>query len=284
MTLTVEGMWGLGDNIYQLPIIKELARREKDPVYLRTPWPDLYVGIENLHFIRAYTRLRTQSKNADRFVGWDTPPVGKALKLTYVRDQNRGIPLWRGLVNSSGLRDDFKYHLSFNLMPIPRANYAVIRPVTIRKEWAARSRNPDPMYIQATIDHLNLRGVRSIVVADVDPPAEEFDGPIPNGAERYFIHGEKKPQDLVDMFRTAKLVVGPVGWLAPMAMATGTPSVVIHGGAGGWNAPQILDAPCERKPIHVLPENYCRCRSHTHACDKRIDLCKLKQAIDQALA
>src|SRR6266480_6456231 len=110
--MLVEGMLGLGDNIYQVPVVKELVRIYHS-VYLQTPWPQLYQGIENLHFCKTLTRLRTQQKNVQKSssVYSFLPPVfpHELLHLSYVAHQRRGMPLYQGL--SSVLGPYFKYHL-----------------------------------------------------------------------------------------------------------------------------------------------------------------------------
>src|SRR3546814_15822652 len=72
-------MKGLGDNIYQRPFVRMLARRE--PVYITTPWPELYEDLTGVHFGRSSTVLRTQQKNLDRQSSrrWSSAPTGARL-------------------------------------------------------------------------------------------------------------------------------------------------------------------------------------------------------------
>src|SRR4029077_16931518 len=74
--LFVAGMWGLGDNILQRPFIRALTRRRQ--IYLETPWPELYRGINNLIFVEGRRELRTQLKNIARQNGsvWRPAPPG----------------------------------------------------------------------------------------------------------------------------------------------------------------------------------------------------------------
>ncbi|MGV2896737.1 hypothetical protein ACNPPY_13175, partial [Achromobacter sp. AGC78] len=60
--MIVRGMKGLGDNIYKRAFVKKL----QGPVYLETPWPELYEDLPDVKFVRSETPLRTQSKNMAR--------------------------------------------------------------------------------------------------------------------------------------------------------------------------------------------------------------------------
>jgi hypothetical protein len=285
-TLIVEGMQGMGDNIYQVPILAALAERHHGSVYLKTPWPEFYEGIRKLRFMRPTTTLRTQSRNAKRFKGYYEHKGGIARTMSIGYAHLHGhcdFSIHQALIRSAGL-DGIPYHLSLGTRRKTRKrNYAVIRPPTIREEWRAPSRNPRMEYVQYAIDWLNVRGIETVVVADIDHPHELYDGSRPEHATAYFEHGELDTHELIDLFQNAKLVVGGVGFMVPMCIAFATPAVVLHGGAGGWNAPELIDAPGEGKPIHVLPENYCLCKQHTHNCDKKIHLWRIETALEQAL-
>jgi hypothetical protein len=288
--LWIEGMQGMGDNLYQRPIVEMWRERETGPIYLTTSWPEFYEGVQDLRFVRPNTALRTQNKNVRRYTNWAEPPQNfRKQRISYVQYQNSGMALYRGLLESTGFGSKQSlYHLSLPVRKdeedIPRENFALIRPPTVRLEWAAYSRNPKMEYINAAIEMLNEKGLKTIVLADIQPPDEVYaEGRPPRNASKYLDHGEIKPSDLPWMFRSARLVLGGVGFIVPMSIATGTPAVIVHGGAGGWNAPELINAPGDEQPIHVLPEKYCRCRDHVHKCDKTIDLWKLRTAIDLAL-
>ena len=62
----VEGYYGIGDNFYMRPFIKELADNYKI-VYLKTAIPDIYYDIENVKFVYPdELKLRTQSEHAKK--------------------------------------------------------------------------------------------------------------------------------------------------------------------------------------------------------------------------
>ncbi len=135
------------------------------------------------------------------------------------------------------------------------------------------------------MDFLRDAGMSVVVVAALEEGAETWaeDTPIV-GADEYLINGELDFMGLWDLCATARLVVSPVGFAAPMGMFNSIPTVIIHGGAGGWNSPRMIDAPCDEPLIHVVPKNYCQCRSHNcRCCDKTIDEKDLEDALQRGL-
>ena len=288
-SLLIEGMQGLGDNIYQYPIIQHLSKSHT--VYLKTPWPQIYKDLHNVRFVKMESHLRTQSKNlkASTDVPFVNAPNGiRVMRLSYTAYQKMGkVPLFFGLMQSVRLSPPYRYHLALrpSLAKSQRKPHVLIKPPTIRKEWMAPSRNSKMEYFQACIGFIkHLRpDLEVVVIADVAPPDEKYDGRRPLHADTYYEKGELGVEALMDLFYTAELAIGSVGFFAPMGIALGTPTLLIHGGAGGWNHPDLINAPGEGKLDHLLPEKYCLCRNHRHECDKKIDLCKLKQKLEQHL-
>ena len=142
--LIVRGLRGLGDNINQHAFLRELDF----PFYLDTPWPELYSDIPNARFIKCETVLRTQTKNLNRqsenrFV--EAPQKDTVeLRVSYgSRDLQVGSmymklsKIFGGIKPKSFGIPKFPFFYTDFYMPI-----AVVRPVTVRREWAAISRNP----------------------------------------------------------------------------------------------------------------------------------------------
>ena len=46
----IGGYWGMGDNVMQLPLVKQLEAKFST-VYLATPWPQLYRQFDNIRFL-----------------------------------------------------------------------------------------------------------------------------------------------------------------------------------------------------------------------------------------
>ena len=266
-------MRGLGDNIYQRAFVRVLA--EQRPVYLRTPWPELYEDLPAVHFVRDETPLRTQAKNLARQDAsrWSPAPE---------RCIPRRIAYGAGHLRQGSIVDAMR--LGFKCEPgtfdlpatgesLPFASdrpIAVVRPVTARREWLNVARNPRPEYVAEIAASLLALGYFVVSVADVADGAEWFVGDPPPCT--IALHsGELSVRQLFTLIRTASVVVGGVGWVVPACIATGTPLFCILGGQGGHNAPsRILDRSMSLDRVSFTePDRFCRCENMRHECDKR---------------
>lgn len=159
---------------------------------------------------------------------------------------------------------------------ISKARIAVIRPVTVRKEWQNDARSPLPEYIAMIAADLKRRGFAVVVVAHLKTGEETLAGELPphNAA---FVNGEFDVRQLLALVRDAAVVIGGVGWIVPAAIALKARCFIVLGGQGGHNAPEkITDPRMDLSRIgFAIPENYCRCTDMAHECTKTIpDLMK----------
>ena len=266
-----EGMYGLGDNIYQRPFLRYYPNS-----FIRTPWPELYSDLD-IHCVRSETNLRTQRKNEDRTdCEYCVPPngiprarifygpheLGKGGIIDAFRDQ---FDVTGPLVFDLPHFEDFHCKIPFN------SKIAVLRPGTIRREWASASRNPEPEYLCIAANILRDLGFYVISIADTEPGIEWIVEPAPV-ADLTLHYGELSITQLCTLFEYADCVVSPVGFSVPMAIAYDTPLFVIAGGRGGHNAPEIVTDPAMvlDNTSWAIPDNYCRCTSSSHNCDKTI--------------
>jgi len=270
--LHVIGLQGLGDNIYQRAFIKALSR-EWD-IFLETAWPELYADLP-LKFVNPHTRLRTQAKNASRSkVQWVPRPIGckQVKRNSYVNAFRGGRSIIAGMEESFGIKLNAA---DFDLPPLPLVAkndkpLAFVRPVTLRREWHNAARNPDPKYIADVVE--KLRDSHYIVtVADLEPNAEWLVGP-PIHADNNFMSGELRVMDMLALLGASDIVIGGVGWIVPASIALKRHCFVVLGGQGGHNAPEkILDRRLDCSRIgFATPENFCRCTSMRHNCNKTI--------------
>jgi hypothetical protein len=250
-------MMGLGDNLFERPFIKALPK----PVYLSTPWPFIFHDIPGVHFIRPQTTLRTQAKNIARHADWVMPPTRQPTRQ--IRYGAEGII--PGMTASFGVAPG-----AFDLPPLPYVvgKYVVVRPATVRQEWRADTRNPDPAYIAAAALEAHRRGYEVVSVADLQEGAEWAVGDLPY-ADRTYHKGELPVEQLLALVANASAVIGGIGWLVPAALAARVPAWVICGGQGGFNAPELICPPGSTITFAV-PDNFCLCRAKQHNCDKRI--------------
>jgi hypothetical protein len=269
--LYFEGMYGLGDNIYQRAFLHHFPG-----AYLRTPWPELYQGI-NVRCVRSDTVLRTQAKNERRtdYCYHSVPIRAVRKRIAYGPGEITNYGIVQTFRHQFGVTDALVFDLpSFNnmspLIPL-EARLAVIRPATIRTEWASASRNPDPTYLCTSARLLRQAGFFVISVADTEAGKEWIVGPEPE-ADLRLHQGELSLTQLCSLYEQAAAVVAPVGFSLPMAIAYRTPLFVVAGGCGGHNAPSVVTDPAmDLSQIRwAIPDHYCLCARADHHCDKRI--------------
>lgn len=251
---------GLGDNIYERAFVKMLPK----PVYLDTPWPEIYSDIPGVHFIRPQTTLRTQAKNIARHSSWLMPPAKQPAR--HIRYGTEGII--PGMIASFGVMPG-----EFDLPPLPpspvQGKYVVVRPATVRSEWRADTRNPDPEYIITAAAEAKARGYKVISVADLVDGVEWMVGDSPYADVRYH-KGELPVEQLLALVANTSAVIGGIGWLVPAALSAKVPAWIICGGQGGYNAPELITPKGQTNITFAVPDNFCRCRLKIHSCDKRI--------------
>lgn len=260
--MIVQGMKGLGDNIYQRAFIRQLGA-----VQLETPWPELYEDLPGVSFLRMSTPLRTQAKNlAKQPAGrWSVRQRSESRRIHY---GNEGII--PGMRRCFGIEPGVMDLPDYGPPPVA-GRYAVVRPVTLRREWSAGARNPLPEYVAEAADVLRSMGITVVSVADLAAEEEEPVGVLPEADVAYH-HGELSVTELLSLVQNAAVVVGGIGWLLPAAIAAGVHGWFICGGQGGYNAPACLtDKFMDLSRVHfAVPERFCMCTQREHSCDKRI--------------
>jgi hypothetical protein len=273
--LHIQGMQGLGDNIYQRAFIRVLARTRD--ITLETSWPEFYADLP-VCFVRpqgSYSRLRTQNKNVARSrVAWvPRPPRVQGIRNTYQRAFLEGRSIINGMEQSFGI--PFVPPLDLPPLPAPRAiqtdkPLAFVRPLTVRSEWFNSARNPEPQYILDIVEA--LRPTHHIVcVADVAHAAEWFIGVPPKG-DSEFIHGELPVMDMLALLAGSDIIIGGMGFIIPAALALNKDCFVVLGGQGGHNAPnRVLDPRLDCSRIgFATPKDFCQCTNMRHNCSKAI--------------
>jgi hypothetical protein len=266
-------MWGLGDNVYARPFVRSAAAQYD--IWLDTPWPELYVDLD-IKFVRGSRQLRTQLKNIVRQSPerWSLPPPMQEVRIHY--SELAAFSIIEALeFRWQPLRVAFDPAL-FDLPdmgPAPLVSdrpIAVVRPVTVRKEWRNEARNPRPEYIFTIAAHL-MATHTVVVVADLAPGHEWLEGELPP-AHHHFIFGELAVRPLFALVRDADVVVGGPGWIVPAGMALKVKTFVVLGGHGGHNAPHKITDP--RLNLGRLgfatPDRFCRCMRMLHSCNKKI--------------
>jgi hypothetical protein len=266
----------MGDAIYSRPFVAGTAARRE--VYLETPWPEFYTDLP-VRLVRGQRQLRTQMRNLARtqINQWFRPPEPvETVALGYgaqelVRSNVASImerklppigmePIW-------DLPDMGKCPFDTGSAPL-----AIVRPVMRRIEWDNEARNPLPEYVNEIAGDLKRRGFAVVVICDIKHGYEWVDGGTLPPHNLALTKGELSVRQLMACVRDAAVVVGPVGWIVPAAVALQTPTFIVLGGNLGMNAPErLLDPRMFAERIgFAMPEKGCVCTDMRHRCDKRI--------------
>lgn len=278
--IIIEGMHGLGDNLHQRGIIRELMK--KNEIWLETPWPCLYHDLP-IHFVGKGSRLRTQAKNAKREAGKfesRTPSTSNRMRVAYAPDMVRK----HGSVYAAMSAHCNVAQADFSL-PIPNEWDAraealiaewrptkpilIYRPLIERSEWSGcHNRNPDHNAYHSLIQSIRERFF-IVSVADLVQGQEWMVGK-PINADISFHAGELDIEVLAALIKRSAMVYTSPGFAVILAQSVGTPSVVVF---GGYENAQSFKGGAKLAPyLGIDPIHPCQCFSHRHKCQKQIDM------------
>lgn len=263
------GMYGLGDCLFERGFVRNLPGS-----YLTTPWPELFSDLD-VKCVRPSTSLRTQRKNI-RASGyrWHFPPrYARTVRISYSPADLVSGSIVTAMMGHFGVEPTFDLP-DFGPSPI-RCNkpVAIVRPVTVRREWMNPARSPRPEYVNQAARILRTKGFHVVSIADIQEGQEWLVGDPPE-ADEYYHKGELSVTQLLAAIQHAAVVVGGVGWIVPACIAAGTPLYVILGGNGGHNAPEKIT---DKRYMNLKrvgwakPERFCMCSNNNHQCEKTIN-------------
>lgn len=286
------GMCGIGDNINQRCFIKALVNKGHE-IWLKTPLPEIYAGIPNLHFVKANTPLRTQRKNEQRTTAIfeNEPPGVTAQRIFYGNGHLLEGGIFDAMEKQFGVapaKMDLP-HFSLPDIRVPAGKpMAIIRPTTERNEWHNASRGPLNKYVDEVARLLAVRGFHVISIAD-NEPGQEWIPDLEPYAHRKLHNGELSITQMLALVERADIVVTGACVTSHAAMAYEKPTILLQGGNGGNNHhSKITDPRCMdlSKTLFIYPDNYCRCQLMKHDCDKTISnlLARVAPFIDEVYA
>jgi hypothetical protein len=278
-------MHGRGDNVHQRAILRQLIDRGHT-LWLQSSWVSNYhdlIAGGALKVMRKTTSLRTQTKNAQRehalFTRERPPLTGQSIRIWYLPEEVRAAGSVLGaMCKSAGVSAE----LADFRMPVPDEWVAmarqrvrtdkpilVYRPLVERHEWTGCPvRNPDfEAYYRI---FMSIRDVFHVVsIADLVPKEEWMVG---RGitADQSFHLGEIEFCEMAGLFKIASMVYASPGWAIPQAQAVGTPVVAVFGGYENSKSFSIGARFAPYLPIDTIQP--CECFSHSHKCNKRIDV------------
>jgi len=285
--MLVHGMLGLGDNIHQRAVIRELMK--KDCITLETPWPCIYhdmVG-DRLRLRARQTALRAQAKNVNRErdkFSRVTTATAKPHVIWYTHQEikQRGGFLAAMCAHSRVPVGDFSLPVpdvwvdkARKFVGYPDKPIMVYRPLVTRTEWSGcMSRNPDPIAYGRL-----YRAIREkyhvVSIADLAPKVEWIVSEDAR-ADVEFHAGEMDAEAIAGLMSIAGLVFCSPGFALVMAQAVGAKMVAVF---GGHESARLYDHGKETDLL-ISPINHCECFSKEHNCDKRIDLNEARKRLE----
>jgi hypothetical protein len=289
--LLIEGMHGLGDNIHQRAIIRQLM--QDNEIWLRTSWPSVYHDLD-IHLVAGETQLRTQLKNqkreADKFER--QVRISRHTRILYSPEAVRETGSVLGAMCKETRTNldiaDFRLPIPAEWEKKARAilsrvkkQVMIYRPLVERREWkSTAARNPDIEAYDALFRQVRGR-YYVISLADL-ADRQEWIVSKPVRADREFHAGELDFETMAALFKLANLVFTAPGFAVPLAQAVGTQVISVF---GGYESSRSFSAGAKYAPyLGIDTINPCECFSATHKCDKRMDIELAKARIEDFLA
>ncbi len=290
------GMFGIGDNLHQRSIIVELMK-EYD-VWLETCHVWVYHDLieQGLKLILRPTTLWMHAQNIETekrlypniyHDARSVPRGAVVIRNWYHRHQIHAngsiLDAMHGVCGAWHAPRDFRIPLKQDWVDQAQEilynikgkrgddrPLMIYRPIVLRKEWDSHLRNPDPvaytdLYRTARDDQFS-----TLSIASLRPNVEWIVGQ--EQPADYKLHdGAMTTWVMVAMFAQADMIFCNAGMAPVVAQATGRPSIVVYGGRESFKTTQRAGAHLA-PTLGIDPINPCDCHSHTHQCDKRIDV------------
>jgi hypothetical protein len=269
--VVVQGMLGLGDCVYQRPILRAMQRLY-GRIELSTPWPQFARGL-GIRTYPLHSSIRCCEKNLARSRCDNGHATAPLINLRYdPPDLHKGISVYASMERIVGVRlrtivpdlPDFG-------PPVVKGDYIVVRPATRREDWISYSRNPRPEYLVQACEWARDEGWRLVMVADIQPGYEDAVLPLP-AVDQAWVRGELRTEDLMALVAGARGVIAPIGWVVPVCLSYQVPLLAIVGGQLLNNNPSVLTDPrlIWNGITWAMPDRPCYCGEVTHECDREI--------------
>jgi hypothetical protein len=293
--LLLKGMHGLGDNLHQRAIIRQLLPQYD--LWLESSWVAPYVDLvgQGLKVVRKETPLRTQTKNAEREAKQFHPARPSALYM-----QNRRIYYGPDDVRRHGgvlaaicANVRVNYAEADFRLPVPSAwlkradeliaswqptkPILIYRPLVDRAEWSNPARNPDVADYGRIFDSIREKFF-VISIADLVDRVEWMVSPDVS-ADVTLHRGELEFEVMAALFKRAALVFCSPGFAVILAQAVETPVISVF---GHYERAYSFSGGARFSPyLGIEPINPRDDFRHEHRPDKHIDL---NTAIPRAIA
>jgi len=279
--LILHGMHGLGDNLHQRAVVRELLKTRQ--VWIFTAWPQLYWDLD-AHPLPLGSPLRWMAANETRMAdlyGPGLPAGAPSVACRYpVGDVKQTGSVLGAMSRCCGVPlGDFRLPVAPAWAALADALWAqwkpakpvlIYRPLVVRVEsrigYAAR--NPDHAAYHALISAIRDRYF-VVSIADLMPGKEWLVGPQIEADATYHA-GELNVEAIAAITARAALVFCSPGFMIVMAQAVGTPVVCTF---GGFECADSFSAGARFTPtLSIEPRIPCNCWDHGCMHSKQIDM------------
>lgn len=293
MNYILDSYFGLGDNIYHIPFVHELAKRGE--VYIYTPFPELFKAIKNVYCFRPVTNLKTQNQNmsGNPLFSRDHHPSGQRIRFNYGNNFKAEKTVMQSFEATVPLTGDF--YFEFTPKPSEEAQairnrsdragkkLCVMRLPSVRTEWACYSRAPLMKHFQRCIDRLKDE-YYIVTVGDIGN-REEYTEPEPVGIDEKRDDARKNHLgiwDMVALVNMSDLVVSMQCNILPICQILKKRSFFIY---GGYVPHRLLNDERFYQVGYVEPEPFCFCVQNGHKCrNKEIDHQRLIAGLEATIS
>lgn len=302
----IVGMYGIGDCLHQRALVVELMRHYH--VYLETchVWVHHDLLGPNLTLILRPTTLHMHKRNIvteQRLHPGvyrdprEIPKGTRQFRIWYLKadiDRHGTMMAAQFAAAHVPLPDlpDFSLPIkpewrdrARNVIQMLKGNdqrpLMIHRPVVLRKEWDGKLRNPLPEVYDELYRHARV-GYHVLSIASLVPNVEWVVGP-EQQVDSKLHAGELEMWEMAAVFAQADVVFANAGMAPVLAQAVGTPCITVYGGRESFRTSQAAGAHLAPS-LGIDPINPCDCHSHSHQCDKRVDVPVAKVKIDDFLA
>lgn len=291
-TVLVTGMYGIGDNIHQRAILRELMKTRD--VYLETYYGAIVHDLvaQGLHIVsKVLPRPRIAESTARTKAARLPTRFDDRRRLTYhPGDVRRCGSIVKAQFASVGLTAPEAPDFS---LPVPDAWRAkarrliaswptngrpilIYRPIVLNGVWNCPARAPNPATYAALFAPLRDR---FFVVSVADLRQREQIVGVEQDADVKLHRGEVDFETLAALFHEAALVYCCPGFAPVLAQAVGARTIIVYGGhetSATSNGVGDHLAPT----LHVDLDKPCACHNPSHNCDKTISLAPARARIE----
>ncbi|TPN44875.1 methyltransferase domain-containing protein [Mesorhizobium sp. B1-1-7] len=282
--LTVLSMYGMGDNLHQRAVLRELMKTRS--VELQTYYTAMFHDLiaEGLKVTLVSGKLDPRIRDRGNGVGVARPSQSAEKKIGYDHAATkRHGTLLAAMFGSVGL--PVPEHPDFSLPVKPEWREAaralvgdtsgkpimVYRPIIINATWPCPSRSPDTEAYAALYRSIKDRFF-TVSICELNQKGEHIVGE-EQPADLKLHHGEADFETLAGLFAEAALVFGNAGFTPVLAQSVGTPNICVYGGNESYRYTNIVGAHLA-PTLPIEPVKPCACFDRHHKCDKTIDLAK----------